>query len=284
MFIHVHWLVLQCYHNITHMLGMASEKGLKLMYLNIRSLYKHCDELFLNCRDFDMIFVGETWLNDTIRDKVIAQPEFMLFRQDRPGPNRGGGLALYMKTVYGKYAHVLSKFSNTNLDLEQQWIEVDVPNHKKMLLVNLYHPPSGSLMKALENLRLNLSTYNNLVKRELVIMGDLNINLLAPRTTGYKEFKELCTDFNLTQYIKVATRITKKTRRALDVIATNMNYVKTSGVLDLVISDHLPVYIIKKKPKLKHKYTYVETRNMKNYKIENFHKKLKTDKRWLKYW
>ena len=62
------------------------------MYLNIRSLYKHHDELFPNCSDFDMILIGETWLNGTIRDNVISHPDFMIFRQDRFSSKCGGGL------------------------------------------------------------------------------------------------------------------------------------------------------------------------------------------------
>ena len=92
-------------------------------------------------------------------------------------------------------------------------------------------------------------------------MGDLNINILATRTPGCRELKEFCRDFDLTQYIKEPTRITSRTRTSLDVIVTIMNYVKQSGVLNLVISDHLPVYIIEKKPRVKHEYVFIESRN-----------------------
>ena len=134
---------------------MANIKGLKLLYLNIRSLYKHHDELFLNCNDFDMILLGETWLNSTINDSVISHPNFMLFRHDRQGDKRGGGLATYLKSDYGKYSRILSAYTTTDEHLEQMWLEIDVPNHKKMLLINTYRPPSGNPLKAIENLRLH---------------------------------------------------------------------------------------------------------------------------------
>ena len=263
---------------------MANIKGLKLMYLNIRSLYKHHDELFLNCCDFDMICIGETWLNRTIRDSCISHHNFTLFRQDRQGPKRGGGLAVYMKANYGKYAHIVCNCSSSNNDLEQLWIEIDIPNHKKMLLVNTYRPPSGNAKNAMEQLRSTINRYGNISTRELVIMGDLNIDILSSISTNCKELKEFCKDFNLTQYIKEPTRITSKSRTILDVIMTNMNFVKESGVLDIIISDHLPVYIIKKKPRLTHKYVYTESRNLKSYNIETFYTKLIGDHRWLDFW
>ena len=117
---------------------MANAKGLKFMYLNIRSLYKHHEELFLNCNNFDMILIGEIWLNSSICDNVISHPDYMLFRLDRQGPKRGGGLATYLRTNYGKYAYMLSDFNVSNENLEGMWIEIDVPNHKKMLLINIY--------------------------------------------------------------------------------------------------------------------------------------------------
>ena len=56
---------------------MANTKGQKLMHLNIHSLYKHYDELFLNCHHFNMILLGETWLNNSINDNVISYSNYI---------------------------------------------------------------------------------------------------------------------------------------------------------------------------------------------------------------
>ena len=115
-------------------------------------------------------------------------------------------------------------------------------------------------------------------------MGDLNINYLKPNLIGCKLIKELCRDYNLTQLITEPTRITQATRTLLDLIITNMNFVQESGVLDYVISDHLPVFVIRKKQRILKEYVYTEVRNMKNYSAEDFCNLIHRDPRWLQYW
>ena len=115
-------------------------------------------------------------------------------------------------------------------------------------------------------------------------MGDLNINYLKPNLIGCKLIKELCRDYNLTQLITEPTRITQATRTLLDLIITNMNLVQESGVLDYVISDHLPVFVIRKKQRILKEYVYTEVRNMKNYSAEDFCNLIHRDPRWLQYW
>ena len=179
------------------------------------------------------------------------------------------------------WAHILPEYSSTSNRLEQLWLEVDVPNHKKMLIINVYRPPSTN---AIQLLRENLKKYDDLHKREIVIMGDLNINVLKSTSLGCVELKEFCRDFNFTQIIKEPTRITHNTRTLIDIIITNMNFVKSCGVLDYVISDHLPIYVIRKQDRNHKEYTYSEGRNMKSYKIEDFKFTIQRDIRWVQFW
>ena len=243
---------------------MDKTKGLKFLYLNIRSLYRHYDELFLNFKDYDIICLGETWLNSKIPDNTITHSEYSLFRSDRSGEKRGGGLVTYIKSNIGKFAQMVPKYCVNDENLEQIGIDINVPNHKKITVINSYRPPSGNPSKAIEIIHGCLQTCDNLQKREIIIMGDLNINMLKSNTTGEKLLKELCKDFNLSQLITNPTRITQTTRTLLDIIITNMNFVKESGVLDYVISDHLPVYVVCKKERTHKEYCYTEGRNMKN--------------------
>ena len=63
-----------------------------------------------------------------------------------------------------------------------------------------------------------------------------------------------------------------------------MNFIKCCGVLNYVISDHLPVYVMRKQERSCKEYTYSVGRNMKNYKIEDFQLTIQRDKRWLQFW
>ena len=263
---------------------MDNTNGLKFLYLNIRSLYKHSDELFLNFGQFEIICLGETWLKPKSPDNCVSHADYTLFRLDRPGKKRGGGLVTYLKSNIGKYAHVVPEYSIMNDNIEQLWIEIEMPNHKKMVLVNTYRPPSGNPTMAVEYVRNCLKSFDNLNKREIVIMGDFNINYLKPNLMGCKQIKELCRDFNLVQLINAPTRITSTTRTLVDMIITNMNFIKESGVYDYVISDHLPIYVIRKKVRTHKEYTCTEGRNMKNYNSEDFCNLIDKDPRWIQFW
>lgn len=50
-----------------------SIKGVKLVYLNVRSLLRHIDELRVTLLDgsFDVIIFGESWLNQNVANSLI---------------------------------------------------------------------------------------------------------------------------------------------------------------------------------------------------------------------
>ena len=47
------------------------KKGFKVVHLNIRSLSKHLDEVYLNLAGFDIIALTETWLHVNIPDSMV---------------------------------------------------------------------------------------------------------------------------------------------------------------------------------------------------------------------
>ena len=80
-------------------------KGLKILSLNVRSLYSNLSELHVRFKDFDILCFCETWLNSSITDQMILMEGFNLFRLDREKgnittkkgkPKRGGSLVIYI--------------------------------------------------------------------------------------------------------------------------------------------------------------------------------------------
>ena len=69
----------------------------------------------------------------------------------------------------------------------------------------------------------------------------------------------------LTQLIKAHTRNAKSSASMIDLVFTNMDHCNNSGVLDLVLSDHLPVYVIRKKIKDVRRQISVKGRTYVNY-------------------
>ena len=76
-------------------------------------------------------------------------------------------------------------------------------------------------------------------------MGDFNIDLLnkSPDAKKLLRFSELN---GLLQTIDKPTRISPTSTSMIDLIFYNMTHVHSSGTLNLFLSDHLPIYLIKK--------------------------------------
>ena len=83
---------------VTDLKKVSSQRGLKFIHQNIRSLRQKVDELRLlvsACSNLHDIALIETWLSPDITDNEIAIDGFKVFRKDRNG-NRGG-VAVYVK-------------------------------------------------------------------------------------------------------------------------------------------------------------------------------------------
>ena len=65
------------------------------------------------------------------------------------------------------------------------------------------------------------------------------------------------------------THPNRKGGTCIDWLSTNSDFVQTSGVLDILITDHLPVYCIRKKAREKHGHVYRTVRAYSNYNVEN---------------
>ena len=74
--------------------------GLGFFHLNVRSLVPKMDMLriWAHSTDADVFVLSETWLSKSVSDKVINISGYNVFRSDRP--NRGGGVAIYIKNQY----------------------------------------------------------------------------------------------------------------------------------------------------------------------------------------
>ena len=123
---------------------------------------------------------------------------------------------------------------------------MSMPHCKDVIVCNLYRPPKGKLDKCLSYLETNLSEINT-NKVDVFLMGDLNVNYLDKRNPDYKKVAFFIKSNQMTQYILESTRVTKNTSTALDLAISNCKHVSQSGTLPIHISDHQPIYIIKKK-------------------------------------
>ena len=266
----------------------TAKKGLNMMYLNIRSLYKHKYELFLNFSGYDILAIGETWLNACIPSQCIQHPDYTVFRIDRASNpilnKRGGGLLSYVHNTMGRYARQHDVYTSITGDIEQLWVDINVPHHKKLMIINVYRPPVGNIGNAILQLRNNLGSWEARDKYDIVIMGDLNINMKHKKSPGYDLLTDFCKDYFLSQVIKHQTHITQKTSSLIDLVITNIEHISNVCVHNIVISDHLPVSITKKKDREIKEYSKVTCRSMSKYDKTYFQSLINNDRYWCNFW
>ena len=72
------------------------------IYVNAHSIIKKVDSLQIVARAFqsDIIGITESWANPDIADAELMVPGYDLFRRDRPVSSRGGGVLLYVKSIF----------------------------------------------------------------------------------------------------------------------------------------------------------------------------------------
>ena len=84
-------------------------KGLKLIAINMKSLYPSIDEVRCKFKDSDMIVIHETRLDNTHSNNLVNINGFSFYRLDRnSGHNKfnwnqnikGGGLVMFIGSKY----------------------------------------------------------------------------------------------------------------------------------------------------------------------------------------
>ncbi len=112
------------------------------------------------------------------------------FDRDLGSKKRGGGsLLMYLHEKYQ-----FTPVSVWNLccpDLEWQWTILSLPHTRKTYICNIYRPPSGDTDIALSLLGSKITDIYSEGTCDVIIMGDLNINLLDNRDIQSREMADL---------------------------------------------------------------------------------------------
>ena len=243
---------------MTDLCDLSKAKGLKLCHLNIRSILNKIDQFRMHFEHskLDVIALSETWLSSDLCSNILQLENYQLFRWDRAfnrdnssAIKRGGGLLLYIHKDINFNLMVDVGKNISSPDCELQRIELCSDVQKNIVLYNIYRPPSGKVHKFVEHLSSVYEKEERLTTKETVFLGDFNINYSAKKSCDTKKLISWQHKFGLTQHIKSPTRASKSARSVIDLIFSSIDHCTNSGVLDLHISDHQPVYIVKKKLK-----------------------------------
>ncbi len=216
--------------------SISSEKyknTLKLVHYNCESLRNKVNILEAECKEFDIVGITETWLNEKIDNEKLEIKGYKTpIRKDRD--DGWGGVALYIKDeLYYK-----RRLDLENPQLEAIWVEI-TQNNKTLLVCCIYRPPNSraAYWQLLEDNIEHVKLQNP--NKDLLMMGDLNCDV----SKNNSKLSQILAGFNMKQLITKHTHITKKSRTLIDIIAcTCPENVIGSGTTSPQLSNHCGVY------------------------------------------
>ena len=242
--------------------------NIRSMKANLKDFINYTDTLHI---DFQIIGVTETWLND-ITCKLYDMENYEILEQHRPSKT-GGGVAIFLKNCINFVRRNDIEIFNEYCESIFVEIEKSVFGTEKNIVIGvIYRPPNSDLVTFTDTMK-NIVEIIRQEYKICYLMGDYNINLLNV------DSHQLTSDFNDTLFsngfvplITRPTRVTSNSATLIDNIFTNqlnnnsINHVM-SGILLTDISDHYPIFHIKKCGKLRRD---VEINiNRRNYSYRN---------------
>ena len=152
---------------------------------------------------------------------------------------------------------------------------VNQPNMRKIVIGTIYRPPQGDVKEFVKILNENIIDIMGYKNLELYIMGDSNIdyNRSSPNKTLLNDLKA---NTGLRQIINQTTRYGSNNKCTIDLVFTNSGYIMEQGTLNVNISDHEAVYVVRKKAKEKFNVIEGWGRSYINYDKNDFQDNVKS--------
>ena len=234
----------------THPSDFVKFKGLKIGHYNIRSLHHKFSHFYDLVKMYDILCVSESWTTDAYPDNKLRVPGYQFYRYDRVVDKVGGGLLIYVINRMAPYCSIDPALMRSNADIEIMVLNFTQDKHRLTSIIHVYRPPNGSYVKCLETL-VEVVQNPSLNGREHWVIGDINVDLFHPSDSKTKAYKSSIEKLNLVDIIDNITRPypNRPGGTCIDLIATNCDVVSHHGTLPHLVSDHLPIYAVKKKPK-----------------------------------
>lgn len=215
---------------------------MKIAHLNVNGLLNKLSEVqnILDQASFDILGISETHLREDIPDDWININGYRFVRRDRDsGP--GGGVLIYFKV--NLTAYLVARWNCT--DLEATSLNVTLRS-QSFLIGCIYRPPQDSLFfnhfrNVLENIWLR--------RKNIILLGDFNSDMLKGSNNTESQYgimlNRIISSFGLKNVMSCPSRITLTSKSLIDLIITSQTAkVKTSGAIDLGISDHHLVFAV----------------------------------------
>lgn len=223
------------------------------MHINCRSLHNKVNsiKLLTEITKINLIALTETWMEDDLTH-LVSIPGFTIEHKSKSRGNhlKGGGVGFLIENEL-KY-EVLDLSMPSVTTFEYLAIKMLFDKIKNITFISLYRPP-GTSTDTFNN-ELETLPNNNALNRNVVLMGDFNINLLKiDNHEPTANFNNLMLSNKFIPTINKPTRVTPFTLTLIDNIFINFYLDDSdSAILQYPISDHYPIILsLEQTPKSK---------------------------------
>lgn len=250
-------------------------RGLKITHWNVQCLTNKIDQVKKIVEDPktqpDVLGITETWLQPDKHNDSFVKVSGYHYPPERKDRTRAthGGVITYIST---RYDYVRRHDLEVGSNIETMWIEVQ-PNHGPHILVcTIYRPEDDTIPTWTAEFEKELDDAY-LESKELILMGDFNIDLLRPNEIP-QQWTDIIEGFSLTQLITEPTRVTPTRESLLDhIYVTSPENVKQHHVPTSGMSDHFPTCMVHRSSgHNKNCHTSIKYRSFKNFDMDKFSK------------
>ena len=255
------------------------ENNLNFLHVNSRSLQKNFDNIiaFMNSLSAfpDILTISETWLTTTNKHlyELPGYHCYHLTRTIRPH----GGVSVYISNSLK--SQQIQECTLINDDIEIITVKIHTASNIYNLC-SIYRPHSKHIgVEEFNDILCNILQNDCIKNNNIIIMGDLNINLLEHDTHApTNNFLASLQALNFYPHISRPTRFPDNINLGqpslLDHIFTNFNNNFTAGIIHIPVSDHLPVFLNIPNITIPNKLHKIEFRNLSHSNKEKFTSKL----------
>ena len=254
------------YMNFLKTKKISDENHLKILSLNIANLLSKLSNLKLMLQNIsntanvpNIIAVCETHLNDSQNHGYTQDelknliPGYKFFYKNRVN-KKGGGVGIFLENKLANTARVASEdlfLEETFESLTIQLPSISLENQTRdLILLSLYRPPGNeNTQKFMDQLEIWLQRHDRR-QNELVIMGDINLDLLNYHTHApTSKYLDIMLSHSLLPVITRPTRIKHSSATLIDHIFCRMTNIE-NGILSTEIAgshgytDHFPTFCL----------------------------------------
>ena len=225
----------------------SSSTNLNILCFNIRSFNKNIDE-FLVFIDklklqFDVMILTETWLSPSTVS-LGCLDGYQCFHSFRSNKN-SGGVSVFIRDEFQCFER---QILNNDI-IEAIAVDMKISKNEIVNVIGIYRPPSGSIRTFNDHLD-NFFNDIKLKSNSCIVGGDFNICLFrSDSDVQTSSFLNLMHSFSLLPLINLPTRVTDNSKSLIDNLWSNIMSPSRSGVIDVNITDHYPIFSVFDKAK-----------------------------------